>query len=68
MCIYYGDMPELTYNKREHIFPAGLGGKTMLPKGYVSDQANELFSPLEAKLMHDSLLSTSRSLFDPGKR
>ena len=45
MCIYYGDMPGLTYNKREHIFPAGLGGKAMLPKGYVSDQANELFSP-----------------------
>ena len=68
MCIYYGDMPELTYNKREHIFPAGLGGKAMLPKGYVSDQANELFSPLEAKLMHDSLLSVSRSLLGPGKR
>ena len=68
MCIYYGDMPKLTYNKQEHIFPAGLGGKTMLPKGYVSDQANELFSPLEAKLMHDSLLSISRSLFGPGKR
>lgn len=27
----------------------------MLPKGFVSDQANELFSPLEAELMHNSL-------------
>lgn len=68
MCIYYGDIPGLTYNKREHIFPAGLGGKMMLPTGYVSDQANELFSPLESLLMHDSLLSIPRSIFGPGKR
>lgn len=68
MCIYYGDILGLTYKKREHIFPAGLGGKMMLPKGYVSDQANELFSPLEAALMHNSLLSTTRALLGPGKR
>lgn len=37
MCIYYGDILGLTYEKREHIFPAGMGGKIMLPKGYVSD-------------------------------
>lgn len=68
MCIYYGDIPELTYEKREHIFPAGLGGKMMLPKGYVSDQANELFSPLELSLMHNSMISIMRSIEGPGKR
>ncbi len=68
MCIYYMERTDLTYQKQEHIFPAGLGGIAMLPKGFVSDQANELFSPLEAKLMHDSLISTTRALFGPGKR
>lgn len=68
MCIYYGNIPGLTYEKREHIFPAGLGGKTMLPKGYVSDQANELFSPLELGLMHNSTISIMRSMEGPGKR
>lgn len=42
-CIYYGNQEGLTYNKREHVFPASLGCKTMLPKGWVSDQANEFF-------------------------
>ncbi len=68
MCIYYGDTHGLTYKKREHIFPAGLGGKTMLPKGYVSDQANELFSPLELNLMHSSIISLIRAMEGPGKR
>lgn len=68
MCIYYGNERNLTYEKQEHVFPAGLGGIAMLPKGMVSDQANELFSPLEAKLMHDSLISIERVLFGPGKR
>lgn len=68
MCIYYGDKPGLTYDKREHIFPAGLGGKMMLPKGFVSDQANELFSPLELKLMRKSTISFMRAMEGPGKR
>ena len=52
MCIYFGDAPNLTYNKSEHIFPAGLGGTVTLPQGWVSDQANELFSSMEGELMH----------------
>lgn len=68
MCIYFGDIPNLTYEKREHIFPAGLGGKMMLPKGYVSDQANELFSPLELGLMRSSIISMIRAFEGPGKR
>lgn len=68
MCIYYGENKLLTYNKQEHVFLAGLGGIAMLPKGVVSDQANELFSPLEYIFMHNSLISTTRRLFGPGKR
>ena len=63
-----GDKDELTYKNQEHIFPAGLGGKQMLPKGVVSDQANRLFSPLELKLMRHSLLAIDRMFFGPGKR
>lgn len=51
MCIYYSDRNDLTYKNREHIFPAGLGRMKMLPQGYVSDQANALFSPLELKIV-----------------
>ncbi|TCL45234.1 hypothetical protein [Harryflintia acetispora] len=68
MCIYYGDMPDLTYIKREHIFPAGLGGKMMLPQGCVSDQANELFSQWELDLMRCSTISIIRAMEGPGKR
>jgi hypothetical protein len=68
MCIYYAGKSELKYTKQEHIFPAGLGGKEKLPLGWVSDQANELFSPMERQLMRDSLISLERMLFGPGKR
>lgn len=68
MCIYLGDEESLTYHNREHIFPAGLGGVQMLPSGYVSDQANALFSPLELQLMHNSTISINRAMEGPGKR
>lgn len=68
MCIYYGDKPGLTYNSREHVFPAGLGGKMMLPQGMVSDQANHYFSGLESRFMHSSLIALERALFGPGSR
>ena len=68
MCIYFGDTPGLTYKKREHIFPAGLGGTMTLPQGWVSDQANNFFSSAEDRLMHDSLLALDRYFFGPGDR
>lgn len=40
----------------------------MLPKGYVSDQANEFFSPYEQQLMQDSFVSLYRQFLGPGKR
>lgn len=68
MCIYLGDNPALTYDKQEHVFPAGLGGIQKLAHGIVSDQANELFSPMEYKLLHHSTLSVYRAMIGPGKR
>ena len=68
MCIYLGNSDNLTYKNQEHIFPAGLGGIRMLDPGVVSDQANELFSPLELKLMRQSLRAIDRMMFGPGKR
>lgn len=68
MCIYLGNSDSLTYQKQEHVFPAGLGGKQMLAHGVVSDQANELFSPMELKLMRHSLIAFERMMYGPGKR
>lgn len=68
MCIYLGNSENLTYRKQEHVFPAGLGGKRMLDYGVVSDQANELFSPMELKLMRHSLIAFERMMYGPGKR
>ena len=68
-CIYYGDRPGLTYKKREHVIPAYLGCTTMLPKGWVSDQANEFFSPMEDDFVHRSVMvSIDRAMFGPGQR
>ena len=39
MCIYFGDAPGLTYKKREHIFPGGVGWDRDAAAGVVSDQA-----------------------------
>ena len=68
MCIYLGNSEDLTYQKQEHVFPAGLGGKRMLDHGVVSDQANNLFSPMELKLMRHSLIAFERMMYGPGKR
>ena len=68
MCIYLGDGDNLTYNGQEHIFPASLGGIKMLPKGYVSDKANNDFSAIEGDITHNSLIAGGRMLYGPGKR
>ncbi len=68
MCIYFGDRDDLTYSKREHVFPASIGGANCLPKGYVSDQANEMFSKHELIFSRNSYISMLRMLYGPGKR
>ena len=49
MCIYYGDLTELTYKLREHVLPAALGCCTKLESGVVSDQANKFFLPIQVQ-------------------
>jgi len=68
MCIFYKNKQNLTYRSREHIFPASIGGKTMLDRGVVSDEANNYFSPLELKIVHSSLPSLGRDFFGLGKQ
>lgn len=68
-CIYLSDKNnKLTYKKREHVISAGIGGRRMLPIGYVSDQANELFSKYELKCLRYSPLAIERARYGPGKR
>lgn len=68
MCIYYGNLPELTYKAREHVLPAALGCCTKLESGVVSDQANEFFSPIERDILEHSLIQIPRIINGPGKR
>lgn len=68
MCIYYGNKENLTYEKQEHVIPAGLGGHTKLARGVVSDQANEYFSPLERNVLEKSFIMVNRVIEGPGKR
>ncbi|RLQ84879.1 hypothetical protein [Planomicrobium sp. Y74] len=67
-CIYYKDRDDLRFDKQEHIIPAGLGGKQMLEKGVVSDEANENFSKTELRVLRDSLIGLNRMNNGPGKR
>lgn len=68
-CIYLTEASEnLKYNSEEHIIPAGLGGMQKLPKGYVSDKINNMFSKYELKAMRNSLLTGNRMKHGPGKR
>jgi hypothetical protein len=68
-CIYLkGTEPVLSFNSQEHIFPAGIGGIQMLPKGYVSDQFNNSFSKIELDFMRNSLIALPRQFYGPGKR
>jgi hypothetical protein len=68
-CIYFSNTKkDLSYKEREHVIPASLGGKATLPRGMVSDQANELFSKYELKAIRSTFLSINRNNNGPGKR
>lgn len=68
MCIYLTNDQNLTYKSREHVFPAGIGGIKMLPRDYVSDQANTYFSKLETAFMRGSFISIVRRFEKIGHR
>lgn len=66
-CIYK-ETEDLRFRKAEHVIPAGLGGKTTLPKGYVSDKMNEMFSAIEAKALRTTIIGGVRNFVGPGHR
>ncbi|MCC0670579.1 MULTISPECIES: HNH endonuclease [unclassified Clostridioides] len=70
VCIYSKKSePEANFKKQEHIFPASLGGKSTLPKGYVSDEINEKFSKeLELDFTREGFLAILRQFIGPGSR
>jgi len=68
-CIYFCDKHRgLTYKNSEHIISAAIGGRRTLPKGYVSNQANNSFSKYELDCMRYSPLFIERAKLGPGKR
>jgi len=68
-CIYsLKGADEATFNSREHIIPACIGGMKKLPKGYVSDQANEMFSKMELEFARNTEISMMREMLGPGKK
>ena len=68
-CIYTGkDDSQAHFVNQEHIIPACIGGMKRLPKGYVSDEANALFSGLVVKLARNSPVTLMRMFVGPGKR
>jgi hypothetical protein len=68
MCIYYNKTPDLHYAGEEHVFPAAIGGRQTLAKGYVSDEFNKHISKLEQDFFREGLPSMPRILLGPGKR
>lgn len=68
MCIYYRNNDELNYDTKEHIFPKCIGGMKRLPKGVVSDQANEYFSKLELHTFRETAVFAGRIFNGPLKK
>jgi len=69
MCMYYLENTNLHYTTKEHIIPAGLGGQTTLPKGFVSDEFNTAISALELEFLRESIfISLPRQILGPGSR
>lgn len=68
-CIYTEKDEKIAmFKKREHVFPAGIGGKNMLNQGDVCDEINEFFSKLELNFMRESIIQIPRMFVGPGKR
>ena len=54
-CIYTGkNPPEVSFDSAEHIFPKCIGGQNCLPRGYVSDEINNIFSRYELQFAREN--------------
>ena len=65
-CIYTGaDSAGAHFSSAEHIFPECIGGVHCLPKGWVSDEANNALSRLELTFARENPLVAIQRMFLP---
>lgn len=69
-CIYTKESaPAATFQSREHVIPACIGGIAKLPEGYVSDAVNHRFSIWEKSFAREYTVGLMRMFFGPvGRR
>lgn len=65
-CIYTGkETPEASFDSAEHIFPKCIGGQNCLPRGYVSDETNNIFSRYELQFARENPVVLINRMFYP---
>ena len=63
-CIYTGkETSEASFDSAEHIFPKCIGGQNCLPKGYVSDETNNIFSKYELQFARENPIVLINRMF-----
>lgn len=67
-CIYSLEkLDNMAFSSQEHVIPAAIGGRNRLPRGYVSDATNNMFSELERSFAREAM-AIPRMIVGPGKR
>lgn len=65
-CIYTGkETPQASFDSAEHIFPKCIGGQNCLPRGYVSDETNNIFSKYERQFARENPTVLINRMFYP---
>ncbi len=65
-CIYTGkETPQASFDSAEHIFPKCIGGQNCLPRGYVSDETNNIFSKYERQFARENPIVLINRMFYP---
>lgn len=65
-CIYTGkETPQASFDSAEHIFLKCIGGQNCLPRGYVSDETNNIFSKHERQFARENPIVLINRMFYP---
>ena len=65
-CIYTSkETPQASFDSAEHIFPKCIGGQNCLPRGYVSDETNNIFSKYERQFARENPIVLINRMFYP---
>ncbi len=65
-CIYTGkETPDASFESAEHIFPKCIGGQNCLPRGFVSDETNNIFSKYERQFARENPVVLINRMFYP---